>query len=334
MARIARLLNVLVVEDSENDTELLLKELERKGYTPIHERVQTPADMALALERHEWDVVLSDYVMPQFSGPEALRLLRGKKIDTPSIVVSGTYGEEAAVDMMKAGANDYITKANLSRLAPAIEREMDAAKSRAARVRAEADRQYLAAIVESSEDAIYGKTLDSIIVSWNPAAERIYGYRAEEIVGHSIAILFPLDRRDELLDIMARIRRGELVGFYETKRLHKNGKTIPVVATISPIKDGDGKVIGASTIARDISKQKQKEEEHRQLARRLSEASNQVKLLSGLLPICSACKRIRDDQGYWRQVETYIASHSEARFTHSICPDCLKRYRTEMKGGD
>ena len=259
--------------------------------------------------------------MPQFSGPEALGLLRGKKIDTPFIVVSGTYGEEAAVDMMKAGANDYITKANLSRLAPAIEREMDAAKSRAARVRAEADRQYLAAIVESSEDAIYGKTLDSIIVSWNPAAERIYGYRAEEIVGHSIAILFPLDRRDELLDIMARIRRGELVGFYETKRLHKNGKTIPVVATISPIKDGDGKVIGASAIARDISKQKQKEEEHRQLARRLSEASNQVKLLSGLLPICSACKRIRDDQGYWRQVETYIASHSEAMFTHSICPN-------------
>jgi len=133
MARIARILNVLIVEDSENDATLLLEELKQKGYTPLHERVQTPAAMTLALERHLWDVVISDYVMPQFSGPDALRLLRESKLDIPFIVVSGTYGEETAVDMMKAGANDYITKANLSRLTPAIEREMEAAKSRAAR---------------------------------------------------------------------------------------------------------------------------------------------------------------------------------------------------------
>jgi PAS domain S-box-containing protein len=332
MARIARTLNVIIVEDSENDATLMLEELRQKGYTPIHERVQTSETMALALDRREWDVVISDYVMPQFSGPDALKLLREKELDTPFIVVSGTYGEEAAVDMMKAGANDYITKANLSRLAPAIEREMEAAKSRAARARAEADKQYLAAIVESSDDAIYGKNLDSMIVSWNPAAERIYGYRAEEIIGHSIALLFPLDKRDELLDIMARIRRGELVGFYETERLRKDGKIIPVSATISPIKDGDGKIIGASTIAHDISRQKKSEEERQQLIKKLSDALSHVKLLTGLLPICASCKCIRDDNGYWRQVETYIAAHSEAVFTHSICPECLKRYKADLEG--
>jgi len=331
MARVARTLNVLLVEDSENDATLMLEELRQKGYTPIHERVQTDAAMTLALERREWDVVVSDYVMPKFSGPNALKLLRSKKLDIPFIVVSGTYGEEAAVDMMKAGANDYITKANLSRLAPAIEREMDAAKSRAARSRAEADKQYLAAIVESTEDAIYGKNLDSIIVSWNPAAERIYGYRAEEIIGRSIALLFPLDRRDELLDIMARIRRGETIGYFETERLRKDGKTIPVSATISPIKDAEGKITGASVIARNITKQKQAEEERQQLIKKLSDTLSHVKLLHGLLPICASCKRIRDDGGYWRQVETYIASHSEASFTHSICPECLDKYQTEFR---
>lgn len=332
MARIARMLNVLIVEDAENDATLLLEELRQKGYTPIHERVQTPAAMTLALERRLWDVVISDYVMPQFSGPDALKLLREKKLDIPFIVVSGAYGEEAAVDMMKAGANDYITKGNLSRLAPAIEREMEAAKSREARASAEAAKQYLAAIVESSDDAIYGKNLDSIIVSWNPAAERIYGYRAEEIIGHSIAILYPTNRRDELLDIMARIRRGDAVGFYETERLCKDGTIIPVSVTISPIKDGKGKIIGASVIAHDISKQKRAEEEHQQLINKLSEALSHVKLLTGLLPICASCKRIRDDQGYWRQVETYIAAHSEAVFTHSICPECLKRYKDQVEG--
>jgi PAS domain S-box-containing protein len=331
MARIAHLLNVLIVEDSENDAELLLEELRQKGYTPIYERVQTGATMSLALERHEWDVVISDYVMPKFSGPNALKLLREKKLDIPFIVVSGTFGEEAAVDMMKAGANDYITKVNLSRLAPAIEREMDAAKSRAARTRAEADKQYLAAIVESSDDAIYGKNLDSIIVSWNPAAERIYGYRAEEIVGRSIAILFPTKHRDELLAIMARIRRGDAVGFYETERVRKDGKVIPVSETISPIKDGDEKTIGASVIAHDITRQKQAEEERLELIKKLSDALSHVKLLTGLLPICASCKRIRDDQGYWQQVETYIRMHSEATFTHSICPECLDRYKDDLE---
>jgi PAS domain S-box-containing protein len=331
MARITKVLNVLIVEDSENDATLLLEELRQKGYTPLHERVQTATTMAFALERHEWDVVISDYVMPNFSAPNALELLGEKKLDIPFIVVSGTYGEEAAVDMMMAGANDYITKGNLSRLAPAIEREMEAAKSRAARTRAEADKQYLAAIVESSDDAIYGKNLDSIIVSWNPAAERIYGYRADEIIGHSIAVLFPLNRRDELLDIMARIRRGELVGYYETERLRKDGKVIPVAVTISPINDDQGTTIGASVIAHDISKQKKAEEERQQLIKKLSDALSHVKLLAGLLPICASCKRIRDDHGYWQQVEIYIRSHSEATFTHSICPECLKRYKDDIE---
>jgi PAS domain S-box-containing protein len=222
-------------------------------------------------------------------------------------------------------------KGNLSRLAPALKRELEAAQDRRLHKRAEGAMQFLAAIVESSEDAIYGKNLDSLIVSWNPAAERLFGYKAEEIIGRSIVALFPRDRRDEMLDIMAGIRRGDLVGVEETERLHKNGKIIPVSVTVSPVKNSAGAVIGASAIARDISKQKQAEYERLQLIDNLTAAANQVKTLTGLLPICSACKRIRDDKGYWQQVETYISKHTEAVFSHGICPQCAEKYERQLE---
>jgi PAS domain S-box-containing protein len=326
-----RPINVLIVEDSENDTLLLLEELKKMGYAPMHKRVQTQREMSDAILERDWDVVISDYVMPNFSGPDALKILTNLKPGLPFITVSGTYGEEAAVHMMKAGASDYIVKNNLSRLVPAIERELETARARRARLKAEAAAQYLASIVESSEDAIYGKTLDSIIVSWNPAAERIYGYQAAEVIGRSIAILFPLDRRDELLEIMSSIRRGELVGFHQTERLRKDGRIIPVSTTISPIRNMEGQVIGASSIARDITKQKQADDERLRLIKELTEALGHVKKLSGLLPICASCKRIRDDQGYWQQVETYITRHTDAVFTHGICPECVKLFTREEK---
>src|SRR5580698_4012430 len=239
---------------------------------PLHQRVETKEDFLAALQSRSWDVVISDYVLPQFSGPEALKLLRNLGFDTPFIMVSGVFGEEKAVEMMKAGASDYILKGNLSRLVPALEREMEAAQERRMRKRAEGAMQYLAAIVESSEDAIYGKDLDSMIASWNPAAERLFGYSAEEIIGHSTVGLFPLNRRDELLDILASIRRGETVSIPDTERLHKNGQPIAVSVTISPIRNTRGEIIGASSIARDVRKQKQAELERLQLNQRLSAA--------------------------------------------------------------
>lgn len=325
-----KLLHVLVVEDSESDYLLLLQELRRKDYKPVHLRVETAEQLQTALQQRTWEVVISDYTLPQFSAPDALTLLQASKLDIPFIVVSGVFGEEAAVHMMKAGANDYITKGNLSRLIPAIERELEAGRDRQAKLRAEAAMQHLAAIVKSTEDAIYSKNLDSMIVSWNPAAERIFGYRAEEVIGRSIALLFPFNHWDELLDTMASIRRGELVGFKETYRKHKDGRIIPVSMTISPIKAADGSVIGASTIARDITEKKRAEDERLKLIEELTESLSRVKALSGLLPICASCKRIRDEKNRWHQLESYVSKHSDATFSHSLCPDCGESYYTSL----
>ncbi|HEV2454071.1 MAG TPA: PAS domain S-box protein [Verrucomicrobiae bacterium] len=324
-----KLLHVLVVEDSANDAELLLDEIREAGYEPMSERVQTAEELTAALARHTWDVILCDYVMPQFSAPDALRIVRAKHPEIPFIVVSGVMGEESAVNMMKAGASDYLVKTNLSRLVPAIEREMETAHTYRARAQAEASARYLAAIVESSEDAIYGIKLDGTVVSWNRSAERTYGFRAGEIIGRNVSILYPDERLDELIDTMERIKRGDHVGRAETARVRKGGRLVPLSVTISPMKNGDGKISGASVIARDITNRKREEQERIKLIHELTEALGRAKTLAGLLPICGECKRIRDDQGYWQQVEAYISQHSDAVFTHGICPDCLKAARAE-----
>jgi PAS domain S-box-containing protein len=134
---------------------------------------------------------------------------------------------------------------------------------------AEAARK-LAAIVDSSEDAIISKTLGGIIQSWNAAAERIFGYAADEAVGRPITMLFPADRLDEEERIIARIRSGERVEHFDTVRLRKDGTAIPISLTISPIKDGEGRIMGASKIARDITERKRAEAALRQSEERLT----------------------------------------------------------------
>ena len=124
------LLRVLIVDDAEDDARLVLHELRRAGYEPMHARVDDAGAMRAALDRVTWDVVLCDYLMPRFTMQGAMELLRLRGLEVPFIVVSGQIGEETAVAAMKAGAHDYVMKNNLSRLAPAIEREVREARSR------------------------------------------------------------------------------------------------------------------------------------------------------------------------------------------------------------
>ena len=127
----AKSLNILLVEDSEDDGALVLREL-RKGDYDIHwERVDTPEAMNEALDRRHWEVILSDYHMPRFSAPEAYRLMKGRGLDLPFIIISGTVGEEMAVEAMRVGVHDYLLKGSLTRLWAVIERELREAKLRA-----------------------------------------------------------------------------------------------------------------------------------------------------------------------------------------------------------
>jgi len=123
-------LRVLMVEDSLDDVLLLARELRRGGYEPVYERVETAEDLRRALERGPWDLIISDYNLPRLRAPEALKILKEQGMEAPVVVVSGSAGEEAAVEAMRAGANDYVMKDKLSRLGPAVARELREAESR------------------------------------------------------------------------------------------------------------------------------------------------------------------------------------------------------------
>jgi len=445
-------LRVLLIEDSEDDAALVVRELKRGGFEPTCDRVDTARELDSALARTEWDLIISDHTIPGFGSLEALELLKAKELDIPFIVVSGTIGEEMAVQAMKAGASDFVMKSHLARLVPSIERELREAWSRRARRRAEealrrgqqeltdffehatvglhwegpdgvilrvnqaeldmfgyardeylghrlsefcvdegiaedmlqrlhrgetlnnyearvrcrngvvrdvllnanvlwengkfihsrcftrdvTDRKrgeeamaYLAAIVENSDDAIIGKTLDGTILSWNAGAERMYGYTAEEVKGRSLSMLVPPYRPEESRQMLARFAEGYAIEHFETVRLRKDGTAIDFSLTLSPIRDPRGKVIGVSAIERDITALKHEEQERLKLIDELTLALANIRTLRGLLPICASCKKIRDDGGYWQKVESYISQHSEAEFTHGICPDCLSRLYPE-----
>lgn len=136
--------------------------------------------------------------------------------------------------------------------------------------------QFLAAIVDSSDDAIIGKTLDGRIVSWNLGAERVYGYTAEEIVGSPISTLLPPNSQDEVPQILDRIKRGERVDHFETVRMKKSGEKVDVSLSVAPIKNARGEIVGASTVARDITEQKRLREALTQRAKEILEVSTPV----------------------------------------------------------
>jgi PAS domain S-box-containing protein len=161
--------------------------------------------------------------------------------------------------------------------------------------RADLARGWLAAIVESSDDAIVSKTLDGCITSWNPGAVRLFGYAPEEIIGKPITTIVPADLRAEEDEVLARLRRGERVEHFETVRLTKDGRRIDVSLTVSPIRDQEGEIVGASKSARDISERKQAERLFRDAERRKDEflAMLAHELRNPLAPIRNATELLR-----------------------------------------
>jgi PAS domain S-box-containing protein len=246
-------LKILIVEDSEEDALLLLMELRRNGYEPDFERVETREAMKAALERREWEVVISDYVMPRFTGIDALATLAESGLDLPFIIVSGNIGEDIAVEAMRAGAHDYILKGNLKRLVPAIERELREAEVRHARKRVEEERTRLAAAVESAVDAVVITDPRGTIRYVNPAFEKITGYSREEIDGQPLSVLsggaqagpFALGMRETVT------REGAWTGRLTGKR--KDGLLYEEECTYSPIRSVSGEIVNYVFIKRDIT---------------------------------------------------------------------------------
>ena len=270
---------VLLVEDSENDAMLLLRELRRGGYKPLSQRVCIPEDMQEALRAADatdepFQVVISDYYMPRFSAPDALRLLRDLGYDIPFIVVSGKIGEDAAVGIMKAGANDYLTKENMSRLCPAIGRELREAEVRRDRERAEKElvrsEDRFRHLVEQIPAVTYvQEPIDSdtpkAITYMSPQYEAMLGYPPEkEILNeeHWLRVLHPDDRERVLAEEQRTDQTGEPYRI-EYRQIASDGRVVWVRDEATLIKDEEGNSLYWLGVQYDITEQKRTEEEFR-----------------------------------------------------------------------
>ncbi len=182
-------------------------------------------------------------------------------------------------------------------------------------------------VVQTAKDAIILADGKGNIIAWNPAAQTIFGYREEDVLGQPLTMVMPERYRDAHRQGMARLAAGgeaHVIGTtVELHGLRKDGSEFPLELSIGTWQATEGTFY--SGIIRDITERKRAEEERERLLRELQSAMAEIKVLDGLLPICATCKKIRDDKGYWKQLEDYISDHSAATFTHGICADCARK---------
>ena len=265
-------LRVLILEDNPSDAELVLHELRQSGFDPEWQRVETEEEYLAALHP-ALDIILSDYSLPQFDGLSALRLLRARGPDLPFILVSGTIGEEVAVECLKQGADDYLLKDRLTRLGPAVKSVLEQKRLREEKQGADEQLRHtqarLADILENAAEAIVAVNRKQCVVTFNKGAKKMFGYTAKEILGQPLDLLIP----ERLVEIHRQHVQDFAVSAEQTNPMEhrrdlnarrKDGSVFPVEIGISKLV-GDGQELYTAIIV-DITERKQAEERLRYLS--------------------------------------------------------------------
>src|SRR5688572_6536703 len=268
---VAMSLAVLIIEDLETDAQLIVRLLKKAGYDIAFEQVETAAQMRAALEEGTWDIIISDHSMPQFDSLTALKLLQETGLDIPFIAVSGTMSEETAVTMMKAGAHDYVTEANLTRLVPAIERELVQAKVRQERKRAESalarSERAHRTLFENVPVGLYRTSADGHILDVNPAMVKMFGYKERETLLAANIVDLYVDRAAEE-KFKTEVEKSDNISDFEAEYRRQDGTTFWAQEHIHVVRNENGTPLFHEGSLIDITEPKRVEEEIRQ---RLSE---------------------------------------------------------------
>ena len=284
-----RRIRLLLVEDRMADAELVLHELRRAGLDPDWVRVETETEYRSNLNPSV-ELILADFNLPQFDALRALAILKESQLDIPFIIVSGSIGDQAAVESMRGGASDYIFKDNLSRLAAAASRELEAAQQRRAASRArEEDATRLSAIIRSALDAVVSMDEQGRIVGWNPQAEALFGWTADEALGRILAetIIPPSLRAAHGAGLTRYLATGEarvLNRRIEVTAIHRHGREFPVEVSIAPAILGGRQSF--SGFIRDITDRKRAEKAtnaHLAVSRVLAESGSLEAVLPRIL---------------------------------------------------
>ncbi|HEX3988501.1 MAG TPA: PAS domain S-box protein [Verrucomicrobiae bacterium] len=281
-----RLLQILLVEDSENDALLIELALQRSGAPCRCRRVETAEEMAAALQTQNWDAIIADYVLPKFDGLAALALIKERGVDVPFIVVSGHITEDTAVAAMKAGAHDYVMKDKLTRLVPAITREMREAEMRRARRAFEKElreeQSFRAAIETSIPSGIAVVDLDGRQSYVNPAFCEMVGWHEAELIGRKPPFDFwPEEEREHITGVLARVVEGNApAGGLELRLRRKNGDRFDALVLVTALKDPFENITGWLSSFTDITQRKEAEDalrrSHEQLEERVRQRTSEL----------------------------------------------------------
>jgi PAS domain S-box-containing protein len=273
---------ILIADDNDPVRQGIRSLLDCAGWEICGEAVDGP-DATEKCRQLKPEIVLLDVSLPKINGLEVARIVRREVPGTSIIMVSQHDATYMVEEALEAGARGYVVKSELShQLLPTIEAVLTAGpaeletKLKDLAFRADAERRLadeasarLAAIVQSSDDAIISKDLNGVITSWNASAERIFGYTEAEALGRHITLIIPPELHAQEAETLRRLRAGERIDHFETVRVAKGGSRVRVALTISPVKNSSGEIIGASKVSRDITKMKQVEEALRQSEQRM-----------------------------------------------------------------
>jgi two-component system cell cycle sensor histidine kinase/response regulator CckA len=271
-------LRILILEDRAPDAELMMRELRREAISFAATRVWTQPDFVAELRDHPPDLVLADYALPSYDGLSALTVVRGERPDIPFILVSGSLGEDQAVDALHQGATDYVMKSRMGRLGPAVRRALREAELAAERLHMDSalreSEQRFRAMEQTAVDAIIVADDTGTIVGWNPAAHRMFGYTESEACGQPLTLVIPPLSQSSHLIGMDSIRSGgaprilgtvtELVG------LRRDGSEFPLELSLSGWETSEGRHF--TGIVRDISERKAAEKQRQTMAVELRQA--------------------------------------------------------------
>ncbi len=303
-------LRVLIIEDSENDSQLVLREIQRGEYEAEWERVETRAALEDALVRRQWDIIICDHSLPEFSAIAALETLQARALDLPFIIVSGSISEEAAVKSLKAGAHDFIVKGKLARLIPAIQRELGDAKTRHERKQAEERLRLSDQILQRVNALVIVADSRGKIVYVSPAAKIILDYEPEELLGDEWWTLTQVDpteaqREKEYLE---RAARGEIpiaTEAYERAIQDRSGNTHWIL-WVDAVGPGDLLI----SVGHDITERKRAADQLKYHARLLRHINDAVFATDDQLRI-TAWNRAAEKMYGWRSEEVMGRNVSE-----------------------
>lgn len=319
-----KLTAVLLVEDNAGDARLL-QEMLAEVTLPTYQItwVGQLGSALRCLEEASFDLIMLDLGLPDEQGFDSFARIHEQAAQTPIIVLTELEDNAMGLKTVRAGAQDYLVKGQFdgNLLARAIRYAIERSQMvQDLRQSEERWRTY----IDGATDLIF--TLDTAgrITSANRVTCKTSGYREEELVGRNVLDLIAPESYAAAAEALAKILGQEEVTQAELEAITKDGHRIALEIRGLMLYE-EGRFAGTFHIAREITERKQAEAEREQLIRSLRDALAQVKTLSSLLPICASCKSIRDDAGYWTQVEVYIRDHAGVEFSHGICPECFAR---------